>query len=278
MRTRLVGCIAALLLIALPTFAADRSIQSGVDLWQTPGDGKTFIDFKNQPIPTGFFCFKSEPFGGKIIFSGLPIATAEAGALGKTDTIVQRLDEAVFNRNGVARTRVQVRALHFLSVKPIQTACGSFNVEVRLNGQQPITGMKIVRENEHGGRFFAPIAVNGKLVFTPVGRPATEILEMPRNVRFPANQGISWADIGMKKTIQRAGYVLADTDNDLVPDSYLPGTSSNFAAGVRFIPPQGADKIYREPVIIYDNPNCHLVNSAEAAAEGHCPGPVVYAD
>ncbi|HXU30579.1 MAG TPA: hypothetical protein VN851_08395 [Thermoanaerobaculia bacterium] len=265
MRTRLIGCIAVLLLVALPTFAADRSIQSGIDLWRTPGNGQTFIDFKHMPIPSGFFCFKSAPFAGRINFAGVPVATAEAGVLGRADTIVQRLDEAVFNRNGVARTRVQVRALHFLSVKPIQTACGAFNVEVRLSGQQPITGMKIVRENEHGGRFFAPIAVNGKLVFTPVGRPATEILEMPRNVRFPANQGIFWADL-RGKTLQRDGYVLTDTDNDRVPDSYLPGTSSNFAAGVRYNPTRGA----LEP-LMYQNPNCHLVNSYEAYLEGHCP-------
>lgn len=270
MRTRLIGCIAALLLVALPTFAADRSIQSGADLWVTPADGKTFIDFKNAPIPAGFFCFKSAPFRGRVVFQGVPVATAEAGVLGKTDTIVQRLDEAVFNGNGVARTRIQMRALHFQSVKPVQTACGAFNVEVRLNGPQPITSMKIVRESEHGGRFFAPIAVNGKLVFTPVGGPAKEILELPRNVRFPANQGIHWADLP-GRTIQRAGYVLADTDNDRVPDSYLPGTSSNFAAGVRYRPSAV------EPMT-YNNANCHLVNSAEAAAEGHCPAPVIFAE
>jgi hypothetical protein len=275
MRTRLFSCIAALLLVALPTFAADRTVQAGTDLWETPGDGKTFIDFRAFPIPAGFFCFKSEPFAGKIIFSGVPIVTAEAGVLGKTDTIVQRLDEAVFNGRGVARTRVQVRALHFQSVKPIETACGAFNVEVRLNGQQPVTSMKIVRENKHGGRFFAPIAVNGKLVFSPVGRPTTEILELPRNVRFPANQGIAWANVGIEKTIQRAGYVLVDTDNDRVPDSYLPGTSANFGAGIRAVPRQGTSKLRFDTEIIYDNPNCHLENSAEAAAEGHCPSPVV---
>jgi hypothetical protein len=273
MRSRVVLSIAALLLVALPTFAADRSIQSGVDLWVTPADGKTFIDFKNAPIPAGFFCFKSAPYAGRIVFAGVPVATAEIGVLGKTDTIVQRLDEAMFNRNGVARTRIQVRALHFQSVKPVQTACGAFNVEVRLNGRQPITSMKIVRENEHGGRFFAPIAVNGKLVFTPVGRPAKEILEFPRNVRFPANQGIHWADIGLEKTIQHAGFVRTDTDNDRVPDSYLPGTSSNFVAGVRYEPAGGG----LVGNLQYDNPNCHLENSAEAAAEGHCPGaPYIY--
>ena len=270
MRSRLVGAIAAMLLIALPSFAADRSIQSGLDLWVTKGDGSTFIDFSKNPIPSGFFCFKSTPFRGKVAFQGVPVATGEARVLGKTDTIVQRLDEAVFDRNGVAWTRIQVRALQFESVKPIQTACGAFNVEVRLNGPQPITSMKIVRKNDHGGRFFAPIWVNGKVVFTPVGRRSGEILEMTRNVRFPANQGISWADreggkVG-KGAIETAGFVLADTDGDRAPDTYLPGTSSNFAAGVRYIPADGRTANLKQ--YIYDENGCHWEAARE---EGHCP-------
>src|SRR6185436_4625535 len=165
MRSRL-GLFAVLLLIALPTFAADRIIQSGIDPWRTPENGKTFVDFSYNPIPAGFFCSKSAPFTGRVIFRGIPIVTEEPGALGKTDTIVQRLDDAVFDKNGVATTRVQMRALHLVSVEPIQTACGAYNIEVKLNGEQPITNMRIVHENENGGRFFAPLAVNTKLVFT----------------------------------------------------------------------------------------------------------------
>ncbi len=273
MRTRLVVAIAAMLLVSLPTFAVDRSIQSGVDLWATPGNGKTFIDFATIPIPAGFFCFKSAPFRGKVVFEGIPVATAERGVLGKTDTIVQRLDEAVFNKHGVARTRVQVRALHFQSVRPIQTACGAFNVEVRLNGPQPITSMKIVRQSDHGGRFFAPISVNGKVVFTPVNRRSGEVLEMVRNVRFPANQGISWADRYVGKGIQRAGYVLVDTDGDFAPDTHVPGTSSNFAAGVRYKPaPESNRALVGTREFILDDNGCHI----EPPTEGHCPEPVIY--
>src|SRR5262245_45528254 len=104
MRTRLLGALALLLLIALPVAAADRVVQSGLDLWLTPGDGKTFIDFSRAPLPAGFFCFKSEAFAERIVFRGVPIVTGEPGALGRTDTIVERLDDAVFNRRGVATT------------------------------------------------------------------------------------------------------------------------------------------------------------------------------
>jgi hypothetical protein len=269
MRSRLFGIFAALLLLSLPTFAADRVIQNGSDLWYTAGDGSTFINFAKIPIPAGFFCFKSAPFTGRVVFRGVPVATAEPGVLGATDTIVQRLDDAAFNKRGVAVTRVQVRALHFESVKPIKTACGEYRVEVRLSGEQPITRMRIVRENANGGRFFAPIAVNGKVVFTPVGKASSEILEVTRNVRFPANQGIRWADQFGNKGLQRTGFVLVDTDNDRRPDTYLPGTSSNFAAGWSSqggqAGRQGGQTKAQLP------PGCHL----EEDTEGHCPGGVL---
>lgn len=231
MRSRL-GLFAVLLLIALPMFAADRIIQSGIDPWSTPGNGKTFVDFSRNPIPAGFFCSKSAPFTGRIIFRGIPIVTGEPGALGKSDTIVQRLDDAVFDKNGVASTRVQVRALHFVSVEPIKTSCGAYSVEVHLNGEQPITNMRIVRENENGGLFFAPLSINSKLVFMPVRGSSNEILEIIDNVRFSIKRGRPWADHAAPKQVRRAGFVKVDTDNDRVPDTFLPGTSVNFAAGV----------------------------------------------
>ena len=233
MRSRLFGVLALLLLISLPVVAADRVIQNGIDLWRTPADGRTFTDFSKDPIPAGFFCAGSAPFTGRIVFRGVPIATGEAGALGRTDTIVQRLDDATFNKTGVAVTRVQVRALQLEGVRPIKTSCGEFRVEARLQGEQPITTMRIVRENANGGRYFVPLALNTKLVFTPVGRPAREILEMAQNMRFPVREGLDWAaQPGLQTGVRRTGFVLVDTDGDRMPDTYLPGSSSNFFAGV----------------------------------------------
>ncbi len=277
MRSRPFGVLAALLLTALPAVAADRAVQSGIDPWYTPGNGRTFIDFATIPLPAGFFCYKSEPFAGRIVFRGVPVATGEAKILGNTDTIIQRLDEAVFDKKGVASTRIQVRVLHFESVQPIKTACGDYNVEVRLNGDQPVTKMRIVRENDHGGRFYAPIAVNGKLVFTPVRGGSSEILEVTRNVRFPANQGISWADQSGRAQGVRAGFVKVDTDNDRLVDTFLPGTSSNFAAGASSRPVRGGRgaeaKVYQEQRYITDEFGCHI----QPPTEGHCPEePIIY--
>lgn len=229
---RLPVCLVVVLtvLLAVPALAADRVIYNGVDLWRTVGDGSTHADFAKNPIPAGFFCSKSEPFAGRIGFRGVPVATNTPGALDKTDTIVQRLDDAVFNKNGVAHTRLQVRSLNFESIEPIQTACGRFNAKISLDGEQPITPMRIVRENAGGGRFFAPISVNVKISFTPVGRPAVEPLEFRKSLRFPPLSNQRWESVSAQSGNKIQGFLLVDTDGDRVPDTYLPGTS-NFGVG-----------------------------------------------
>jgi hypothetical protein len=86
--------------------------------------------------------------------------------------------------------------------------------------------MRIIRDNDNGGRFFAPLSLNTKVTFTPVGR-AGEALELALPVRFAATPNVPWSSRG---SAMLAGFVLADTDGDRSPDTYLPGTS-NFAAG-----------------------------------------------
>ncbi len=227
MRVRLFGIVLLALCLVSPVFAADRVIQNGIDVWVTKGNGSTIVDFAEHPLPAGFLCRGSAPFTGKVAFRGEPIVTGTPGALGKTDTIVQRLDDAEFDRRGVAVTRIQFRALSLKSVQPIQTSCGKFDATVTLDGVQPITRMRIVRENENGGRFFAPLALNTKVSFTPLGRVSPEVLEVAVPVRFPA-MPISWRD---KSNASRSvGSVLVDTNGDRSPDTYLPGTS-NFLAG-----------------------------------------------
>lgn len=229
MRVRSVGIALLLSACATSAFAADRAIQNGIDVWETKGDGSTFVDFARTPIPAGFFCPGSAPFTAKVAFQGVPLVTDNVKALGNTDTIVQRLDDAVFDKRGVAVTRTQVRALSLRSVTPLETGCGKFNATVRLDGVQPVTQMVIRRENEKGGTFSGPLWLNVKVSFTPVGKASREALEVPLEVRFPASAQYPWR----AKTVAPvpAGFVRVDTDGDGVADTYLPGTS-NFFAGV----------------------------------------------
>jgi len=220
-----------LTLIALPSAAANDVIYKGSDLFRTPNDGSSFMDFSKQPIPAGFFCTGSKPFTAKIRWKGVPVATGMPGELSQTDTIVQRLDDATFNKNGVAKTRIQVRALQLESMKPINTSCGSYNVRVVLEGTQPITSMRIVQTSQYGGRFTAYLAVRSKLVFTPVSALGKQ-LELPSHeIRFAPNPNFAWAfRPKVKKALERNGNVLVDTNFDALPDAFLPGTS-NFVAG-----------------------------------------------
>jgi hypothetical protein len=229
MRVRSLGIVLLLSTCATSAFAADRAIQNGIDVWSTAGDGSTFVDFAQTPIPAGFFCPGSAPFTAKVAFQGVPLVTDNVKALGTTDTIVQRLDDAVFNKRGVAVTRTQVRAISLRSVTPLETGCGQFDATVRLDGVQPVTQMVIRRENEKGGTFSGPLSLNVKVSFTPVGRASREALEMPLAVRFPASLQYPWRE--KKIAPEVAGFVRVDTDGDGVPDTYLPGTS-NFFAGV----------------------------------------------
>ncbi|MEO6194149.1 MAG: hypothetical protein ABIS20_14165 [Thermoanaerobaculia bacterium] len=219
------------LLLGLSPLAADPVIRHGIDIFATTADGTTSYDFAQSPIPADFFCKGSKAFTSRVALKGLPLATGTPGQLWNTDTVIERLDDAAFDANGVAVTRMRMRALSLVSIAPIKTACGSFHVYVSLGGKQRVTTMNIYRTQEGGGNFVAPLAVNARLTFIPVkpGRnKAARKLALDGSFTFPASP-LPWsvADGAMAK---RIGSVVVDTDGDLVPDTSLPSTS-NFSPG-----------------------------------------------
>lgn len=265
-RRRLSSHIAILaglaLLLAVPALAGDAVITNGIDLWRTPATGGTFVDFAREPLPAGFFCAGSSPFTGRVVFGGVPVKTKPASALGEADTIIQRLDDAAFTKSlpaihpfalrgtdgtvrrvgasffrgqEVATTRIQVKAISFAGVQPVATGCGSFEVKASLFGEQPITEMIIVRDREDGGRFFAPLALNVRLAFSPVAGGAP--VEVVRSIEFPAKALSVWTDVPGRRAAF-AGFVGVDSDADGAVDMMLPGTS-NFAAGFKGVPAGG---------------------------------------
>lgn len=220
-----------LALLALPSAAADNVIYKGIDLFRTPSDGTSFMDFSQQPIPAGFFCTGSKPFTATVPWRGVPVATGLPGELRQTDTIVQRLDDAVFNEKGIANTRIQVRVLQLESLRPIETSCGNYNVRVMLDGPQPVSSMRIERLNQYGGRFTAYLSIRTKFVFTPVSGLGRQLELQAHEVRFPPNPRFGWAfRTNAKKALDRNSTVLVDTNFDSLADTALPGTS-NFVAG-----------------------------------------------
>jgi hypothetical protein len=255
---RILVTLVCSLLLGLSPLAADPLIQRGTDIFTTMGNGKTFYDFADSPIPAGFFCQGSKVFTGRVAFKGLPLATETPGQLRGSDTIIERLDDAVFDTKGVARTRVQFRALSLVSTAPIKTNCGAFHVYVSLAGQQRVTSMRIRRTQEGGGTFAAPLAVDARMVFIsvkPAQKKTARKLELVGRFTFPANP-VPWSFARGEMT-KRFGDVVVDTNGDLVPDTLVSGTS-NFLPG--WSPEQLVNKACCREYV------CH----AESSGKEHC--------
>jgi hypothetical protein len=257
MRKRILSAVLMVVLclaVAAPA-AAVNVIRSGIDLWTTKADGRTHWDFAGDAIPAGFFCANSAPFTGVLHLKGSPIATGKPGALGATDTIVQRLDDAVFNKSGVATTRIQLRALSLESMSPIKTSCGLFDVKASLAGDQPITRMRIFRDSPTSGSYIAPLALNVKLVFTPVHTRTTRPLVLRKSIRFLPKPNATWTAASPDGLLTHEDFVKVDTDGDGDPDSFLAGTSNFCASG--------------NPASKIASGGCHCADSG--CSEQHCP-------
>lgn len=250
--------------------AADPVIYRGIDVFSTTTNGKSYYSFAEHPIPAGFFCKGSPAFSGRVTLRGLPLETAIPGQLGGADTIVERLDDATFDAQGVAVTRVRLRALSLVSIDPIKTRCGAFHVYISLAGPQRVTTMRIQRTHVRGGSFSAPIAVDARVTFVPVKGRSSRKLELKGNLNFPGN-AIPWSLEG-RPTAKRIASILVDTDGDLVPDTRLPGTS-NFAPGWL---PQGVPAkscTLCEPEICHDGypDEAHCTGGVWACYPQQCP-------
>jgi hypothetical protein len=222
-----IAVLALLVLAAIPAAAAGPVLRAGIDPWMTVPEG-TNVDFKHDPLPAGFFCASSPAFTSKIWLRGVPLAT-DNPQLARIDTIVERLDDVVFNSRGVAHTRFQVRALQLEGIKTFKNSCGEYNVRVTLDGEQPITKMRMVRQNKDGGRFILTVKLNTKVIFTRVDNPA-ERLEVPYSVTFEPSPYHRWEFRDVRKHSKRVGQAMIDTDWDGHLDTLVRG-SSNFAAG-----------------------------------------------
>ncbi len=227
---RLAVFLALLALAAAPGFAVDV-IRSGADLWQS-FQGVSYTDFANDPIPANFFCSGSKPFTGRIAMKGVPLATEPAGVLGAVDTVVHRLDDATFDEHGLATTRIQLMALSMAGTEPIDVGCGQpFAVSASLDGEQPTTVMRIERQGADGGVYAAPLKLNVKLVFSPVGSEGRGRLQVRREISLGPAADSYWATTDKIGTNVYGKAVRVDTDGDGAPDAALPGPS-NFVAGL----------------------------------------------
>jgi hypothetical protein len=138
--------------LALPAFA--QTIPAGKDFWVTPNNGQTDFTFPNGDVESLCGAPASTTWNHKVFLKGIPAAGSDY------DTVVARLDNAVFSTSLTASTRIQVQSLSFASAAAQSTPCGSLNWTVGLAGSQAVTTMKLRRTSATGGVFSADIAVN----------------------------------------------------------------------------------------------------------------------
>jgi hypothetical protein len=267
------AALVATLLFSLSPLAADPVIERGIDVFTTTDDGTTFYNFADNPIPAGFFCKRSAPFTGRVALKGLPLETEIPGQLRGTDTVIERLDDAAFDADGVAVTRVRFRALSMVSIAPIKTSCGAYHLYITLDGPQRATKMRIHRTYELGGTFLAPLSAAVRLTFVPVKGRSSRRLEMTGRVDFPAT-AIPWSlERNPAVNMKRIAPVFADTNGDLLPDTLLPGTS-NFAPGwsPRGAVTKGWGCVQCEPPVCHDADGCqHCTGGRQACGDEVCP-------
>jgi hypothetical protein len=184
-RSRMLVICTLMLLVALPALAErpiDR-VPAGLDYWQTLSGGATAYSFASNPIPAGFFCAGSAAYTGNVSFEGVPVRTVPARILGTTDTVIERLDDAVFDAQGNGRTRIRGRSLNLVSTEPLKSSCGSFTVTANLAANQPDSPMVFHRTSAYGGTFDAQLKLRVNITFTNVA--SDKAFSVVRDVYLP---------------------------------------------------------------------------------------------
>jgi hypothetical protein len=216
-------------------------IETGIDLWMTPDNGGTYVDFAEVPIPAGFFGPGSDPFTGVVELRGEPTGIL---ALGPTDHIVQRHGPAVVPPGGSDSVPIEIVALSLVSVQPIGVTFGGGKPEpwdVRIclsaSNRQERGCMVIARDPcGDGGTFESQLPVLAKFTFTPSGGGDGLDLEPDSPALFTSRSG-HWASQPPPgvSLVRVSGGVLTDHDcnGSTAPRGPLPGCTTGFIAGVR---------------------------------------------
>ena len=224
-----------------------ENVVAGNHLWMTPGGGTTYQSLADTPIPAGFFAPGSDPFDGTIYFEGDPLATIPLHALEPTDTIVERLQDALLPGTP-AQDTVDIRlvVLSLVSVEPITITYGGEAEElwdVRMCASdlpQPTGTMIIYRKCAAGGTYDAVLPVLPKLIFTHVSDSQRVVFDFGyagwEPLTFMATD-VRWVYEAHPalQAVVAAPDVMVDVDCDGEWDTPLVG-SGNFVPGIWPLP------------------------------------------
>ena len=158
-RFTLRASLLAILLAGLAGLSASAQIISaGPDFWTTPANSQTYFTFPAGDVEALCGAQPKDDWDHKLALKGVPLSSGPA-----YDTVVARLDDAVFDASGTATTRVQVQKLSFASIAPRDTPCGALTWQATLAGTQGITTMVLRRTSPMGGFFNADLSIKVEL-------------------------------------------------------------------------------------------------------------------
>jgi hypothetical protein len=158
-RFTLRASLLAILLASLAGLSASAQvIPPGQDFWTTPANGQTFFTFPAGDVEALCGVPPVSGWDHQLAFKGVSLSSEFA-----YDTVVARLDKAVFDAAGTAQTRVQVQKLSFASIAPQWTPCGPLTWQAALAGTQGVRTMVLHRTSPMGGFFNADLNVRVEL-------------------------------------------------------------------------------------------------------------------
>lgn len=182
--SRFVPVLAVFAVIAAPALA--QGIPAGIDSWATPGGGGTYIELDGADWAA--ICGASNGQAVQVTFKGVAIQ-----GQGDSSVEVQRLQNAVFNGQGIAYVPVRMRTLSFVSTGTTATPCGNLDFRVGLNGRQDTAQMEIRREGSWGGHFFVDLPVDAKIeaVNSNTGTVVGSVIK--EGILYEPTSGTPWA-------------------------------------------------------------------------------------
>ena len=239
-------------------------IEPGMDLWETPAGGSTFLDNDlaqgffdlddggNSCVPSGLVT--SDPMTTPMPLVGVPLTTVPSGALGPTDTIVVRQAPADLPLPGsFAAVPIEIVALSLQSAVPITVTYDGgqsptqWGVRVCLSASPQSAGTMTITKGQcvgEGGTFSSSLPVLPKLVFTRISPPPVPpctgvitydygIQGLPPIVFSSAGFWLPDAPSGMGLITASAAGDQVDANCDGSVETSLPASSVNFHPGVR---------------------------------------------
>ncbi|MCP4659370.1 MAG: hypothetical protein GY856_28500 [bacterium] len=204
-----------LILCALPISAQD--VAAGLDLFESQ-EG-TRAEFRDDPLPQGFFPGCDEKFAGEIPLVGRPIVADQP--LGTTDSILHRLDDV---QGGNGKSALVIEALCMQNTAWTDPCGGEWDVWVRLDKDQEVTELNMWSDGSKGGGFDTVVSVRVAISFSQGDKvlgPVGDSVEL-------VTENAAWNYDVAPGGVVAKGPLKIDADCDGVIDTALSVGSSNF--------------------------------------------------